>query len=77
MAFKFYHFSMSLQHQTRPAADDRTAIPEFPITAIFLKEKFKFTEGKELGFALKKLEKKWLDSNFKINKDNIKNYLNL
>ena len=52
-------------------------IPEFPINAKFLKEEFNFLEGKQLGDALKKLEKQWLDNGFKIDKGNIKSLLNL
>ena len=52
-------------------------IPEFPINAKFLKEEFNFSEGKQLGYALKKLEKQWIDDGFKIDKGNVKSLLNL
>ena len=52
-------------------------IPEFPINAKFLKEEFNFLEGKQLGDALKKLEKQWIDNDFSIDKSNIKSLLNL
>ena len=52
-------------------------IPEFPINAKFLKEEFNFLEGKQLGDALKKLEKHWIDNGFKIDKGNVKSLLNL
>ena len=52
-------------------------IPEFPINAKFLKEEFNFLEGKQLGDALKKLEKQWIDKGFKIDKENIKSLLGL
>ena len=52
-------------------------IPEFPINAKFLKEEFNFLEGKQLGDALKKLEKQWIDNSFKIDKGNVKSLLNL
>ena len=52
-------------------------IPEFPINAKFLKEEFNFSEGKQLGDALKKLEKQWIDDGFKIDKGNVKSLLNL
>ena len=52
-------------------------IPEFPINAKFLKEEFNFLEGKQLGDALKKLEKQWIDNGFKIDKGNVKFLLNL
>ena len=52
-------------------------IPEFPINGKFLKEEFNFLEGKQLGDALKKLEKQWIDNGFKIDKGNVKSLLNL
>ena len=52
-------------------------IPEFPINGKFLKEEFNFLEGKQLGDALKKLEKQWIDDGFKIDKGNVKSLLNL
>ena len=52
-------------------------IPEFPINAKFLKEEYNFLEGKQLGDALKKLEKQWIDDGFKIDKGNVKSLLNL
>ena len=52
-------------------------IPEFPINAKFLKEEFNFLEGKQLGDALKKLEKQWIDKGFKIDKENVKSLLGL
>ena len=52
-------------------------IPEFPINGKFLKEEFNFLEGKQLGDALKKLEKQWIDNSFKIDKGNVKSLLNL
>ena len=52
-------------------------IPEFPINAKFLKEEFNFLEGKQLGDALKKLEKQWIDNGFKIDKGNVESLLNL
>ena len=52
-------------------------IPEFPINAKFLKEEYNFLEGKQLGDALKKLEKQWIDNGFKIDKRNVKSLLNL
>ena len=42
--------------------------PKFPINAKFLKEEFNLIEGKELGDLLKKIEKKWIDNNFYIDK---------
>ena len=51
--------------------------PIFPIEADFLKSEFGFSQGRELGDALKKLEKHWIDNNFNIEKKQIKNILNL
>jgi len=51
--------------------------PIFPIEADFLKSEFGFSQGRELGDALKKLEKYWIDNNFNIEKKQIKNILNL
>ena len=44
---------------------------------MILKEEFNFLEGKQLGDALKKLEKQWIDDGFKIDKGNVKSLLNL
>ncbi len=51
--------------------------PVFPIEADFLKSEFGFSQGRELGDALKKLEKYWIDNNFNIEKKQIRNILNL
>jgi len=51
--------------------------PIFPIEADFLKSEFGFSQGRELGDALKKLEKYWIDNNFNIEKKQIRNILNL
>tara|TARA_B100001123_G_C15288642_1_gene1016599 strand:- start:973 stop:2265 length:1293 start_codon:yes stop_codon:yes gene_type:complete len=52
-------------------------LPVFPITGNYLKSKYNFSEGKELGTALKKLESFWIDNDFKINEKKIKNFLRL
>ena len=52
-------------------------MPVFPITADYLKLKYNFSESKELGLALKKLEKSWIDNDFIIDKNEIKNILKL
>ena len=44
---------------------DKTEIPNFPFNGQYLKEKG-LTEGKEIGFVLKELEKEWLDKDFNL-----------
>ena len=56
---------------------DKLRLPVFPITADYLKLKYNFSESKELGLALKKLEKSWIDNDFIIDKKEIKNILKL
>ena len=56
---------------------DKLRLPVFPITADYLKLKYNFSESKELGFALKKLEKSWIDNDFIIDKNDIKTILKL
>ena len=56
---------------------DKLKLPVFPITADYLKLKYNFSESKELGLALKKLEKTWIDNDFIIDKNEIKNILQL
>ena len=47
---------------------DKMEIPSFPFNGQYLKEQG-LTEGKEIGFVLKELEKEWLakDFNLKVN----------
>jgi len=56
---------------------DKLRLPVFPITANYLKLKYNFSESKELGLALKKLEQSWIDNDFIIDKNEIKNILKL
>ena len=56
---------------------DKLRLPVFPITADYLKVKYNFSESKELGFALKKLEQSWIDNDFIIDKNDIKTILKL
>ena len=56
---------------------DKLSLPIFPIKADYLKLKFNFSESKELGLALKKLEQSWIDNDFIIDKSEIKNILKL
>jgi tRNA nucleotidyltransferase/poly(A) polymerase len=51
-------------------------IPKFPISGNYLKEKYGYESGVELGKHLKLLEDKWVKNNFVIDKDIIKNSLN-
>ncbi len=56
---------------------DKLRLPVFPIRADYLKLKYNFSESKELGFALKKLEQSWIDNDFIIDKNDIKAILKL
>ena len=56
---------------------DKLTLPVFPITADYLKLKYNYSESKELGLALKKLEQSWIDNEFIIDKNEIKNILKL
>ena len=56
---------------------DKLKLPVFPITADYLKIKYNFSESKELGLALKKIEQSWIDNDFIIDKNEIKNILKL
>jgi len=44
---------------------DKIEIPGFPFNGHYLKEQG-LTEGKEIGFVLKELEKEWLDKDFNL-----------
>ena len=53
---------------------NKTLIPKFPVTGtILLKEGVK--SGRKVGFILKKIEEKWIENNFKINDDEIKDLI--
>ena len=56
---------------------DKLSLPVFPIKADYLKLKYNFSESKELGLALKKLEQFWIDNDFIIDINEIKNILKL
>jgi len=56
---------------------DKLRLPVFPIKADYLKLKYNFSESKELGLALKKLEQFWIDNDFIIDKNEIKNIIKL
>ena len=53
------------------------SIPDFKINANYLKNNFGFSDGKELGLAIKKLEEFWMNNNFEIQEDKIKGILNI
>ena len=52
-------------------------IPIFPIDADYLKSQYGFSESVELGVALKKLKKFWINQNFRIDKKEIKKILKI
>ena len=45
--------------------------PMLPIKPITLMTKYNIPEGKELGVLLKRIEKRWVDNNFKISEDEV------
>ena len=48
---------------------EKLRLPVFPITANYLILKYNFSESKELGLALKKLEQSWIDNDFILDKE--------
>tara|TARA_B100000700_G_scaffold72635_1_gene81074 strand:+ start:51 stop:1307 length:1257 start_codon:yes stop_codon:yes gene_type:complete len=50
--------------------------PVFPIKASLLMDKYNLSEGKKLGEKIKKIEIKWVNNQFKISDDEIKNIVN-
>ena len=44
---------------------DKIEIPNFPFNGQYLKKQG-LAEGKEIGYALKELEKEWLDKDFNL-----------
>ena len=48
-------------------------IPNMPIKANYLIEKFKLKEGKLLGSILKEVEEQWVENNFEISNDQVEN----
>ena len=52
-------------------------VPEMPINASFLIEKYKITEGKYLGEKLKCIEELWIKNNFKISQPQIDKLFNI
>jgi len=51
------------------------AKPNFPFSTEYIKKKFDFEDGKELGNAIKKVKKYWLSRDFKINESDLKNII--
>ena len=52
-------------------------MPIFPIDSNYLKLQYGFSEGVELGVAIKKLKEFWINKNFQIDKKEIKTILKL
>ena len=48
-----------------------------PISANFIMEKYKITEGKYLGEKLKNIEELWINNNFKISQPQIDKIFNV
>jgi len=46
-------------------------IPVFPIKGEEIMKKFDFSEGKELGEKLRRIENHWIENDFKITEDEI------
>ncbi|OUX45012.1 MAG: hypothetical protein CBE21_00060, partial [Proteobacteria bacterium TMED261] len=49
----------------------KSEIPKFPISGNYLKEQG-YEDGEMLGLKLRKLEEKWINNNFIIDKEDIK-----
>ena len=56
---------------------ENSQIPIFPIEADFLKLQYGFSESRELGMALMKLEEFWINNSFQIDKKKVQNILKL
>ena len=54
---------------------DKINIPEFPINGKQLLEKG-FKSGRKVGEVLKKIEKKWIENDFNLNDEELKNIIN-
>ena len=54
----------------------KAKIPSFPINGEFLKKKG-MREGKSLGNVLKILEKEWIEKNFKMSDERVKEIINI
>ena len=51
------------------------SVPSMPFGADILMTKYRIPEGKELGIKLKKIEEKWIENEFKISEDQVKNII--
>ena len=67
---KSYDFSKTLNKILK------TKVPSFPIDGELLKKKG-MKEGQSLGKVLKKLEKEWVNNNFKISNSRIDEIINI
>ena len=54
---------------------DKIVVPSFPFNGQYLKDRG-LTEGKGIGFALKELEKEWLDKDFKLKPNEVVTIIN-
>ena len=76
---KFYFISNSKKNYQE--LDDilnkihSTNIPIFPITGNYLIEQG-IKSGKRIGEVLKKIEKKWVENDFKLKEEDLKNLIN-
>ena len=51
-------------------------IPTMPVSAGMLMTKFKISEGKQLGIKIKMIEDQWVENNFQISDQQVKNIMN-
>ena len=51
-------------------------LPSMPVSAKFLMEKYKISEGKNLGNKLKDIEYEWVDNNFRLSEKQIEKIIN-
>ncbi len=51
------------------------SIPIMPVGAEVLMNKYKISEGKQLGFKLQMIEKSWVDNNFEISEKQVENII--
>tara|TARA_A100001015_G_scaffold201549_1_gene224999 strand:- start:2942 stop:4216 length:1275 start_codon:yes stop_codon:yes gene_type:complete len=51
-------------------------IPKMPVGADILMSKYQIPEGKQIGLKLEMIEKEWVENNFKISDQQVKNIIN-
>ena len=51
--------------------------PKMPIGADILMTKFQIPEGKQLGLKLKMIEEEWVNNDFQISEQQVKNIINI